>query len=83
VLGVTGIDHHDLESALFQDLEDRNPIDPGRLHDDRPDPASGEPIRQPSQVVGEGSKRPDRLFVAIRTDGRNMHGGANIDCRRG
>jgi hypothetical protein len=35
------------------------------------------------QVFGEGTERSDRLFVAIRTDGGNMHGGANIDCRRG
>jgi hypothetical protein len=31
VLGVTGIDHQDLEPPLFQDLEDRSPMDPGRL----------------------------------------------------
>ena len=58
VLGIPGIDHHDRKPALFQDLEDGDPIDPGRLHGDRLDPAAGEPVCQPFQVIAEGAECP-------------------------
>ena len=79
VLGVTGIDHHDVKSALFQNLEDGDPIDPSRIHGDRLDPTASEPVCQSFQVTGKSTERPHRLFVAIRTDGRDMHGSADID----
>ena len=82
MLGVTRVDHHHLEAALFKDFEDRDPIDTGRLHDDRIDPATLEPIRQPVKIIGEGVERPYRLRIAIRTDGCDMDLGANVDRRR-
>ncbi len=39
VLGVARVDQNHLEAWLLQDLEHRNPVDPGRLHGDRLDPA--------------------------------------------
>jgi hypothetical protein len=59
-------DHHDLKSALFQDLEDGDPIDPGQLHGDRLDPTAREPVCQSCQVIGKGTERPHRLFFATR-----------------
>jgi hypothetical protein len=35
VLRVPGVDHHHLEATLFEDFEDRDPINPSRFHDDR------------------------------------------------
>jgi hypothetical protein len=34
------------------------------------------------KIIGEGPERPDRVCVAIRANGRDVHGGTNIDCRR-
>lgn len=83
VLRVPGVDHHHLESALFEDFENRDPVDACRFHDDCLDPAIGEPVRQPVKVIGKGPERPDRFHVAIRTHGRDVYGGANVDRRRG
>jgi hypothetical protein len=82
VFGVPGIDQRHREPALFQDLVDRNPVDPGGFHDDRLDPALFEPVGQPMQIVGEGIERPDRFGIPVRTDGRNVHPGADVDRRR-
>ena len=83
VLRVPGVDHHHLEPSLFQDFEDRNPVNTGRFHDDRLDPAPGEPVRQPVKIIGKRPERSNRFFVAIWTDGRDMYCGADIDRRRG
>ena len=66
VFGVPGIDQRHREPALFQDLVDRNPIDPGGFHDDRLDPALFEPVGQPMQIGGEGIERPDRFGIPVR-----------------
>jgi len=83
MLGVPGVDQQNLEAALLQDLEHRDPVDPGRLHGDRFDPTTGEPVRQPMKVIGESLERPDRFRVAIRANGRDMHGGTDVDRGRG
>jgi len=82
VLGIPGVHQHHLEPTLLQDLVDRDPVDPGALHDDRLDAALGEPIGQPVEIGGEGLERPHRLLIAIRTDGGHVHGGADVDRRR-
>ena len=82
VLGVTRVDHHHLEAALFKDLEDRDPINTGRLHHHCSDPATGKPVRQPVKIIGECVERPHRFLITIRADGRDMDLGANIDRRR-
>ncbi len=46
------------------------------------DAATLEPIRQALQVTSEGAEASDRLTVPIRSNGCDMHAGANIDrCR--
>jgi hypothetical protein len=65
------------EPTLFQDLVDWDPIDPGRFHDDRLDPALFEPVGQPMQIVGEGIEP-----VRDPGPGRNVHLGADVDRRR-
>lgn len=78
MLGVTGVDQQNLEAALLQDLEHRNPVDPGRLHGDRFNPAFLEP--QTMEIIGEGAERADRLRGAIRR--RNMHLRPHVDSGR-
>ena len=73
MLGVAGVDQHDLEPALLEDFVGRDPVDPGRLHGDRLDPALLEPVRQTIEIIGEGAERADRLRGAIRSNRRDMH----------
>jgi hypothetical protein len=77
MLGVAGVDQQNLETALLQDLEHRNPVDPGRLHGDRLDPALLEP--QTMEIIREGAERPDRLRGAIRSNRRDMHLRSDVD----
>src|SRR3954468_16675524 len=79
MLGVAGVDQQNLETALLQDLEHRNPVDPGRLHGDRLDPALLEPVRQTMEIIGEGAERPDRLRGPIRSNRRDMHLRSYVD----
>ena len=49
----------DLGYDLFaEQLEQRDPVDAGRFHRHRPDPARRQPIGQPVQVVRAGPERP-------------------------
>ena len=77
MLGVTGVDQNHLEAALLQDLEHRDPVDPGRLHGDRLDPELLEP--QTMEIIGEGAERADRLRGAIRSNRRGMHLRPHVD----
>jgi len=47
VFGVAGIDQEHLESTLFKDLVDGDPIDAGRFHGDALHAALGEPLGGP------------------------------------
>jgi hypothetical protein len=83
VLRIPGVDHHHLKPSLFEDLEDRYPVNSGRFHDHRLDPATGEPVRQSMKVIGKGPERPNRFFVTIWADGRHVYCRPDIDRRRG
>jgi hypothetical protein len=82
VFGVSGVDQHNLEPALLQDLVCRDPVNPGRFHDHRLYPTTGELVRQPMKILGERLERPNRFRIAIWADRRHVHGGSNIDRRR-
>jgi hypothetical protein len=82
VLGVAGVDQHDLEPALLEDLVGRDPVNPGRLHGDGFDPALLEPVGEPVQLAGDGAEGSHRLRITVWADGRHMHRGTNIDGRR-
>ena len=79
VLGVTGVDDHHLEAALIEDLVERDPVDAGRLHRHRLDPALLEPVGQAMQVGGEGPEGPHRLGIAAGTDRCHVQGGADVN----
>jgi len=76
---VAGVDQADLESAVFEDLEQRDPVDPGSLHRDGGDAAFGEPIGQLIEVSGEGAEMAHRLRVTIRGHRHVVDGGTEID----
>ena len=56
VLHLPRIDQLDLEAALGQQLEQRNPVDPGGFHDHGVNAALLQPIGQPAQLAGERGK---------------------------
>jgi len=79
VLHMTGIDQADLESASFQDLEQRNPVNASGFHCDRADSAGREPVGQSVQIWSKRGETSDRLRVAIFWHGHVHFGRAHID----
>ena len=79
VLDVAGVDETHLEAAVLEDLEERDPVDPGGLHRHRSDGAGLEPIRQGLEIPGEGPEVADRLRVAFRGHRHVMDGGSKVD----
>jgi hypothetical protein len=55
---LTRFDQPDLEAARFQQLEQRDPVDPGRFHGHGGDAALLEPPGDGVQVTGIGPKPP-------------------------
>ena len=65
VLGVTRVDKKHSEPPCIEKLENRNPVDAGRFHDDGLDAAFRKPVNQPIQIGREGTKAADWLRCAI------------------
>src|SRR5581483_9098760 len=66
----------------LQDLVYRDPIDARRLHRNRRDPYTAQPVRQPMQVAGEATKRTHGLFIPARWDGNDVERRADVDASR-
>src|ERR1035437_8143954 len=79
MLGVTCIDQKHLKAALVEQFKNRHPVDAGRFHDDRLDPAFRKPISQSVQISSESPKPANRVGGAVRAHRRHVHGGADID----
>jgi hypothetical protein len=79
VLGVPRVDKKHGKPPGIEKLENRNPVDAGRFHDDSLDAAFKKPVDQPMQIGREGPEAANWLRCAICTDSRHMHGGANVD----
>lgn len=73
-LHVLGIDEPDLEAPRFQHLEQRYPIDPGRLHCHRRDPALGEPVREGVEIFREAAEPPYRMVIGLLRNRNPMLG---------
>jgi len=71
-LHIPRIDQQDLKPARFEQLEDRNPIDPGGLHRDRGDANRRQPLGQALQIPAERPKAADWLVVALAGDGGHV-----------
>jgi DNA repair photolyase len=80
-IGIASVDDPNLEAPLLENFVNRDPVDPGRFHHDRLDPALCEPISKPVQIASERSERPDRFGIARGADGRhvNCHGAFSTD----
>ena len=79
MLGVTCIDQNYLKAALVEQFKNRDPVDAGRFHDDRLDPAFRKPISQPVQISSESPKTANRVGCAVSAHRRHMHGCTDID----
>ena len=73
VLGIARIDKTHSKPACIEKLEDRNPVDAGRLHDDGLDTAFCKPVDQRMQIGRKGAEAADWLRCAISADGRHVH----------
>src|SRR5271166_2958316 len=81
-LQIVGVDQIDLEPSLLQDLKQRDPVHPCRLHRHALNPAPTEPISQGMQIAGEAAEPARRLLIPIGwyRDVNLLR--ANIDARR-
>ena len=82
MLGIARIDEVNFKTTGVEELEDRNPIDAGRLHDDRLDAAFRKPVHQPMQIRREGAEIAHRLGCPICAHRSRVHGRPDIDRRR-
>jgi hypothetical protein len=64
-LDVSCVDEEDLDSALFEDLVEGDPIDPRGLHGDGVDAAGLEPVGQCDEFVCEALELTHGLLVPI------------------
>jgi hypothetical protein len=77
-LDVARIDQIRRDARLFEQLIDRNPKDPGRLHRHRINATGTEPGDQGVQIGREGLKDADTLGIAIWGHGNDDFFAANI-----
>jgi hypothetical protein len=82
VLHVPGIHKHYFQPSCFENLVERKPVDPRRLHGYGCDSASDQPVGQAVQVAGEGLENTDRDFITVGGDSDVMLCGAAIHPRR-
>jgi hypothetical protein len=81
VFHVPGIDEVHLKPTRFEDLVDRDPVDPGRFHRDARHAAGREPVREPVEVGREGRERSHGHRIPIGRHGHEMFRGTTINAR--
>jgi hypothetical protein len=81
VLHAARVHQAHLETALFEDLEEGDPVDAGGLHGDGGDAAGGEPVGEGVEVGGEGVELPHVLAFGVGAWGNcgEVGMGADID----
>ena len=79
VFDVAGVDEQDLEAAGFEDVVDRDPVDPGRFHGDARHATGEEPIGEAFEVGGKGPEGLDGGGIPIRRDGHVVLSGAAVE----
>src|ERR1035438_2725958 len=75
ILHMPCVDQAYLEPALLEQLEERNPVHPGRLHRYRLDPTLLQPVGRRPQILTKRGKSPHRLGIAFR-----RHSHINLRC---
>jgi len=78
-LGLPRIDEEDLHAAGLQQLEQGNPVHPGRFHRDSGHATVNEPVGQSVEVDGERTETAHGLGVAPRGHGDPVLGFADVD----
>ena len=79
VFDVAGVDEQDLQPAGFEDVVDRDPVDPGGFHGDAGDATGDEPIGEAFEVGGERPEGLDGRGVPIGRDRHIVLAGAAVD----
>jgi hypothetical protein len=79
VLDITCIDQTDFYSSVLQDVIERNPIDPGRLHGNRSNGRLEKPLSQFMEIASKAGKDFDRFSISIRRDCNIDFGRTDID----
>lgn len=79
VLHVLCVNEVNFEAARFQHLVNGNPVNAGRLHRHRANPALHQPVGQRMQIASKGGKAADGLRVSISADSNVQFAGANIN----
>jgi putative transposase len=72
VFGIARIDKEHSKATSIEELENWNPIDASRFHNDRLDATFLKPIHQPMQIGREGTEAPHRFRGALCPYGRRM-----------
>ena len=73
------IDQLDVKSALFEHFEQRNPVDPGRLHHHGVNLTLPQPRGQGVEIGGKRPKALHRLLIAIMGHRHPMGVGPHIN----
>lgn len=82
ILCVARIHEDHIEATPLEDLEGRDPIDPGGFHGHAGDALGFEPVRQVMQILRARAKRAHRRVTGIGIDRRHVHGRSDVDsCR--
>src|SRR5665647_3511729 len=82
VLGIARIDKEHSKSTGIEKLENWNPVDAGRFHNDCLDATFLKPIYQPMQIGREGTEAAHRLRRAICPYGSHVHSRPDVDGSR-
>jgi hypothetical protein len=82
VLDVARVDEAHLQSPCLENLQERDPEHPGRLHRDRADATRLKPVGQGIEILRERLELPDRARIALGRDRDVNPTGPNVDARR-
>ena len=82
VLHVARVDEAHLEPTRLENLKERDPEHPRRLHRHRAHATRLEPVCQRVEILGERLKLPDRSGIAVGVDRHVNTAGTNVDTRR-
>jgi hypothetical protein len=77
----TRIDQHHLKAPAIEQLKERNPVHPGRLHRHGLDLQRGQPIGKCLQIIGEARETAHRFLTQIRIHRHPLLTTADVDPR--
>ena len=81
ILDVARVDEKHLESARFEDLEDRNPVHARRFHGDGRDAGLCEPVGESMEIAREAPERADGFLRPIGRHGDDVERCTDVESR--